>query len=95
MAEGPRVARIASSIGEPARASMPYALADQRARGRTPPLCRSCPDWSVRRPRLAGSLGAATLEPCLRRRWARRVEGSRAVRFSARGEAAFAAAFGG
>ena len=67
---------------------------DELGAGRRP-LCRSCLDWSVRRPHLAGSLGAATLELCLRKRWARRVEGSRAVRFSARGEAAFAAAFGG
>ena len=59
------------------------------------PLCRSCLDWSVRRPHLAGSLGAAMLDLCLRRRWAGRVEGSRAVRFSARGEAAFVSAFGG
>ena len=57
-------------------------------------LCRPCLDWSVRRPHLAGSLGAAVLEHCLAKRWARRVEGSRAVRFSARGEAAFARAFG-
>ena len=67
---------------------------DELGAGRRP-LCRSCLDWSVRRPHLAGSLGAATLELCLRKRWARRVDGSRAVRFSARGEAAFAAAFGG
>jgi len=50
------------------------------------PLCRTCLDWSVRRPHLAGALGAALLARCFELGWARRVEGSRAVRYSPRGE---------
>jgi DNA-binding transcriptional ArsR family regulator len=57
------------------------------------PLCRACLDWSARRSHLAGSLGAAFLARFEALGWARRVKGSRAVRFSASGEAAFRAAF--
>jgi hypothetical protein len=52
------------------------------------PLCRTCLDWSVRRHHLAGALGAALLTRCLDLGWARRVKGSRIVRFSPAGEAA-------
>ena len=58
------------------------------------PVCRSCLDWSVRRTHLAGSLGAALLERVQAARWAKRVEGSRIVAFSRRGEQEFRAAFG-
>jgi DNA-binding transcriptional ArsR family regulator len=53
------------------------------------PLCRSCLDWSVRRPHLAGALGAAILARCFELGWARRASGSRVVQFSAAGERAF------
>jgi DNA-binding transcriptional ArsR family regulator len=52
------------------------------------PLCRTCLDWSMRRHHLAGALGAALLTRCLDLGWARRVKGSRIVRFSPAGEAA-------
>ena len=58
------------------------------ARGRRP-ACLACMDWSERRHHLAGALGAAVLELCLARRWARRVAGSRAVTFGAAGARAF------
>lgn len=61
-------------------------------RGRRP-LCRACLDWSERRSHLAGSLGAAILERIYARGWARRLEGSRVVAFSAPGLAAFRSAF--
>ncbi|MET3803068.1 DNA-binding transcriptional ArsR family regulator [Nakamurella sp. UYEF19] len=35
-------------------------------------LCRSCPDWTERRPHLAGSLGAAVAELFQQRAWAHR-----------------------
>lgn len=57
------------------------------------PLCKACLDWSVRRSHLAGSLGAAILTGIYDRGWARRVEGTRVVAFSAPGLAAFARAF--
>jgi len=57
------------------------------------PLCKACLDWSVRRSHLAGALGAAILTRIYDRGWARRVEGTRVVAFSASGQAAFARAF--
>ena len=52
------------------------------------PLCLSCLDWSERRHHLAGALGAAILDYCTSRGWARRQRGSRVVSFSATGERA-------
>jgi DNA-binding transcriptional ArsR family regulator len=53
------------------------------------PMCRSCLDWSVRRPHLAGALGAAFFARIVELGWARREADSRVVRFSPAGEAAF------
>lgn len=50
------------------------------------PLCRACLDWSSRRTHLAGGLGAAFLERFQALGWAKREDGSRAIRFSAAGE---------
>jgi DNA-binding transcriptional ArsR family regulator len=55
------------------------------------PLCRGCLDWSARREHLAGALGAALLQLAFARRWARRLDGSRVVVFSAAGDAAWSA----
>jgi len=52
------------------------------------PLCRLCLDWSVRRHHLAGALGAAILDLCFARAWARRVKNSRVVSFTTLGEKA-------
>ncbi len=57
------------------------------------PLCRSCLDWSERRTHLAGSLGRAFFERFERLRWLKRVDRSRVVKFSARGEREFDSAF--
>lgn len=56
-------------------------------RARRRPVCRTCLDWSERRPHLAGGLGAAILDRLLEVRSARRVQGSRAIVLSPRGEA--------
>jgi DNA-binding transcriptional ArsR family regulator len=57
------------------------------------PLCRECLDWSERRPHLAGSLGRALLSRFEALVWAKRDQKSRAVLFSANGDAAFTKAF--
>jgi len=62
------------------------------ARGRRP-LCKACLDWSVRRSHLGGALGKALLERIYARGWARRLDGTRIVAFSAPGLAAFRQAF--
>jgi len=53
------------------------------------PVCRPCLDWSVRRHHLAGVLGQAVLDHCYAKKWAKRVEGTRIVKFTARGEKHF------
>ncbi|PZQ64979.1 MAG: transcriptional regulator [Phenylobacterium zucineum] len=58
------------------------------------PLCKACLDWSVRRSHLAGVLGAGLLARIYELGWARRLDGSRIVQFSAPGLAAFERAFG-
>lgn len=55
--------------------------------------CKSCLDWSERRYHLAGSTGRALLARFQDLGWARRVEGSRLVRFSQDGERALTDAF--
>lgn len=58
------------------------AILNQRRR----PLCLACLDWSVRRPHLAGALGAAILSNCFTLGWAHPQDGTRGVIFSAVGE---------
>jgi hypothetical protein len=58
------------------------------------PLCRTCLDWSERRHHLAGALGASLLRRMVELHWARRVAGSRVVKFTPDGEAALRAHFG-
>ncbi|WP_374471796.1 ArsR/SmtB family transcription factor [Phenylobacterium sp.] len=65
---------------------------DLSARGRRP-LCKACLDWSVRRSHLAGVMGQALLARIYALGWARRLDGTRVVQFSAPGEAAFARTF--
>jgi DNA-binding transcriptional ArsR family regulator len=49
-------------------------------------FARQCPDWSERRPHLAGALGAALLEQMFRRGWIARVRSSRIVRMTVKGK---------
>jgi DNA-binding transcriptional ArsR family regulator len=51
--------------------------------------CRTCLDWSERRPHLAGALGRDLLARFLELGWARRVPDSRVIRFTAAGRASF------
>ncbi len=55
------------------------------------PLCRTCLDWSVRRPHLAGALGATIWKTIAERNWAKRVNGSRVVQFTPEGKRQFQA----
>lgn len=45
----------------------------------TRPVCRPCLDWSVRRPHVAGRLGALLCAHCLERGWLQRDAASRAL----------------
>ncbi|MDP2715773.1 helix-turn-helix transcriptional regulator [Rheinheimera sp.] len=53
------------------------------------PLCKSCLDWSERRSHLAGALGQWILADVFSKNWASREPDSRAIRFTAKGLAAF------
>lgn len=72
---------IAGSIADPPKTS-----------GRV--LCRPCLDWSERRPHLAGAIGAALCAHCLASGWIRRIEGSRAVTITPKGQRGFRDHFG-
>ncbi len=43
------------------------------------PLTRACPDWTERRPHLAGALGATLAAHFVAQRWVRRRDGSRGI----------------
>lgn len=58
------------------------------------PLCRTCLDWSERRPHLAGRLGSALLDHALECGWVGRTPDSRVLRVLPEGEAALCLAFG-
>lgn len=50
---------------------------------------RGCLDWTERQPHVGGALGAAWLEHCLVKGWAKRMKGTRALRISNDGREAF------
>lgn len=52
-------------------------------------LCRECLDWSERRSHLAGSLGRAYLSRFEELRWVKRLEGTRVIKFTRKGEDEF------
>ena len=49
-------------------------------------LCRPCLDWSERRPHIAGAIGAALCAHSFAEDWTRRVNGTRAVTITPKGE---------
>lgn len=57
-------------------------------------LCRPCLDWSERRPHLAGVLGAAICQHSLDMGWIGRLDGTRAVLITSKGERVFREKFG-
>ena len=65
---------------------MGFTLPVTKLKG-TRPLCRPCLDWSERRPHLAGVLGATIANHAFEQSWIRRVDGSRAVSVTRKGEA--------
>jgi DNA-binding transcriptional ArsR family regulator len=57
-------------------------------------LCRPCLDWSERRPHLAGAVGAALCTHSFGEGWIRRVDGTRAVTVTRKGQHALRETFG-
>lgn len=56
-------------------------------------LCRTCLDWSERRPHLAGRLGAALLNRLLELNWVARLPGSRALKITTAGKRGLTSTF--
>jgi DNA-binding transcriptional ArsR family regulator len=57
-------------------------------------LCRPCLDWSERRPHLAGVVGAAICTHSFDKGWTSRLDGTRAVLITLKGERVFREKFG-
>jgi DNA-binding transcriptional ArsR family regulator len=57
-------------------------------------LCRPCLDWSERRPHIAGRIGAALCAHSLGKGWIRRIDGTRAVTITPKGQRIFREQFG-
>ncbi|MBI5953366.1 MAG: winged helix-turn-helix transcriptional regulator [Chloroflexi bacterium] len=57
-------------------------------------FARACPDWSERRPHIAGALGAAILQRFLELKWIIRISDSRAIRVTESGRKNFKEQFG-
>lgn len=55
------------------------------------PVCRTCLDWSERRPHLGGALGKAVLDHAMAKGWARRSATSRTLTVTPPGHLAFQA----
>ena len=60
----------------------------EHARGTRRQYCRSCLDWTERRPHVSGAVGAALATAWLERRWIARVPDSRALTITAVGRRA-------
>ena len=71
-----------------------FGIALEAAQSVKRPLCRTCLDWSERRPHLAGWLGAALLDRTLALKWIERATSSRAIRITPAGTSGFARIFG-
>ena len=70
------------------------ALLARRGRRSTRVLCRPCLDWSERRPHLGGAVGAALCAHSFTRGWIRRIDGTRAVAITPKGQRIFREEFG-
>jgi hypothetical protein len=57
-------------------------------------LCRPCLDWSERRPHIAGSIGAALCAHSFDEGWISRLNGTRAVAITPKGQRIFREQFG-
>lgn len=83
----PRDAAL-TPAGRDALTGLGVAVADLEARTR--PVVRTCPDWTERRPHLAGGLGAALAAHFTERAWVRRRDRGRGLDITRAGTEALA-----
>ncbi|AUO24758.1 MULTISPECIES: helix-turn-helix transcriptional regulator [Pseudomonas] len=81
-----------TAAGEKAMTELGVDVLTLRAQRRR--FACSCLDWSMRRPHLAGALGAALLESFIRRRWVTQDLDSRALGLTPKGQEELACRFG-
>ncbi|MBX7275897.1 ArsR family transcriptional regulator [Pseudomonas sp. ERGC3:05] len=81
-----------TALGETAMIELGVDTAALRVQRRR--FACACLDWSMRRPHLAGALGAAFLQCVIRREWVTQDLDSRALGLTAKGRKAFTARFG-
>ncbi len=81
-----------SAAGEQAMNELGIDVAALRTQRRR--FACSCLDWSMRRPHLAGALGAALLQSVIRREWVTQDLDSRALGLTAKGRRELATRFG-
>jgi hypothetical protein len=83
------------ALTEPGRAFLEdFGVDIETARQSKRAFCRPCLDWSERRPHLAGAVGAALLRRTLELNWIRRLDGTRAVMITPKGQGGFQRTFG-
>jgi DNA-binding transcriptional ArsR family regulator len=82
---------VVTRVGEQALADFGIDLAAARQGRRC--FCRTCLDWTERRPHIGGAVGAALLARCLELGWVRRQRDSRAIRVTPVGQAGLASRF--
>lgn len=70
----------------------PLVARSASPRGRV--LCRPCLDWSERRPHLAGAIGAALCSLSFANGWIHRIDGTRAVTVTPKGQRSYRELFG-
>ena len=70
------------------------ALLARRGKRSARILCRPCLDWSERRAHLAGAVGAALCAHSFAKGWVRRIDGTRAVAITPKGQRVFREDFG-
>jgi DNA-binding transcriptional ArsR family regulator len=78
---------------EGARFIAEFGIDLEAMNGSTRPICRTCLDWSERRPHLAGQFGAALLNRLLDLQWIARSPDSRALRITLIGQKGLASTF--
>lgn len=69
-------------------------LGDLKTRGGRRVFCKPCLDWSERRPHLAGRIGVLLRDHCFEQNWIRRIDDSRALAITPKGQQAFRRHFG-
>lgn len=84
----------AGTVTEAGRGFLQAFGVDPGAGPKNRPVCKTCLDWSERRPHLAGKVGVGLCNRAFELGWIERTRDSRALKITAAGQMGFAEAFG-